>query len=204
MGQKPEYDLQQLNERLMQRWILWGLVPLAVCTVAVLIASRTAPPGLVQGKQQVRLVFEVVLGFGAGVFLAAFYIDGRWTSSDRVARRVFSAAGADMSRSPSSWAQSSSHRARLREKSDIALRTVAASAETMTLLGSLIGIAAIVAVVIGLGVAHAAQILLLGLFYHLFLFSRHPYYQRIVDAATRGELIPPDEKDDDGNKDRAR
>jgi hypothetical protein len=194
MSEGPADAVERLHDHLMHRWVTWGLIPLAACVLLVLLAVLVAPPGPVQGKQQTRLVFEIVLGFGAAVFLGAFYIDGRWTSSDHVARRVFLAAADDEAdRPPSSWAQSASHRARLREHSDIALRTVTACADTMTALGVLIGIAAIVAVFLGLGLSHATQMVLLAVFYQLFLFSRHPYYQRLADAATRGELLPPDE-----------
>ena len=181
----------------MLRWVLWGLVPLAACIVLVLLSSALAPAGIIEGKQETRLAFDIVLAFGAGIFLAAFYLDGYWTSSDRVAEKVFRAAGGDTSRSPSSWAQSSSHRARLREHSDIALGTVAASADTMTALGGLIGLAAVAAIAIGLQLSHAGQVLVLGLSYQLFLFSRHPYYQRLAETATAGELIPPEDKDKD-------
>jgi hypothetical protein len=193
MAQGPNNAVEQLHDHLMHRWVTWGLVPLAACVLLVLVAVAAAPPGPVQGKQQTRLAFEIVLGFGAAVFLGAFYIDGRWTSSDHVARKVFlAAAGDDADRPPSSWAQSASHRARLREHSDIALRTVMASADTMTALGGLIGIAAIVAVFLGLGLSHATHMVLLAAFYQSFLFSRHPYYERLADAASRGELIPLD------------
>ncbi len=183
MAQGPQDALQRLHEHLVLRWVLWGLVPLAACAVLVLLGTALAPPGIVHGKQETRLAFDIVLAFGAAVFLAAFYIDGYWTSSDRIAAKLFRAAGADASRSPSSWAQSSSHRARLREHSDIALRTVTASADTMTALGGLIALAAVAAV--------------LGLSYQLYLFSRHPYYERLAETATRGELIPPEDKDED-------
>ncbi len=195
MAQGPQDNVQKLHEHLMHRWVTWGLLPLAACAVMVLLAVTAAPPGPVQGKQATRLAFEIVLGFGAAVFLAAFYIDGRWTSSDHIARRIFRAAGADLERSPSSWAQSASHRARLREHSDIALRTVTASADAMTALGGLVGVAAICAVLLGLPLSHAAQLLLLALFYQLFIFSRHPYYERLAEAATHGELLPPDDED---------
>lgn len=197
MAQGPQNGLERLHEHLLLRWVLWGLVPLAACTVLVLLGTAVAPAGIIEGKQQTRLAFDIVLAFGAGVFLAAFYVDGHWTSSDRLAKKVFQAAGADASRSPSSWAQSSSHRARLREHSDVALRTVVACADIMTALGGLIGLAAVVAIAIGLQLSHAGQILVLGLCYQLFLFSRHPYYERLAETATRGELIPPEDKDKD-------
>ncbi len=197
MAQGPQDALQRLHEHLVLRWVLWGLVPLAACAVLVLLGTALAPPGIVHGKQETRLAFDIVLAFGAAVFLAAFYIDGYWTSSDRIAAKLFRAAGADASRSPSSWAQSSSHRARLREHSDIALRTVTASADTMTALGGLIALAAVAAIAIGLQLTHAGQVLVLGLSYQLYLFSRHPYYERLAETATRGELIPPEDKDED-------
>jgi len=200
MAQGPRDTIQELHEHLTYRWVTWGLVPLAVCAILVLVADQVAPPGPIAGKQQTRLAFEIVLAFGAALLLAAFYIDGHWTSSDHIARKMFKAAGADANRPPSSWAQSASHRARLRQHSDIALGTVIASADTMTVLGAFIGVAAIAVIFLGLNLSHAAQMVLLALFYQLFLFSRHPYYERLAEAAARGELLPPDEED---KKDRS-
>lgn len=202
MSQGPETELEELHHHLITRWVLWGLVPLAICLAGTLVAYATTGPGPVEGKQAERLAFEIVLGIGAALFLTAFYVDGHWTAAERIARRIYTAAGGDPERQPSSWVQSARRRGQLQEQAAIAFNTIKASADAMTLMGSGIGLMAIVAVVMGLGLGQGIQMLLLGLFYQLFIFSRHPYYERVADAAFRGELLPPDreeEEDKDNN-----
>ena len=199
MGQAPLSEQDGLRRILMGRWIWTGLLPLLVCGVVVLLVATVAPGGPIHGKQQTRLAFEVVLGVGAALFLAAFYIDGHWTNAERIAQRIYTAAGGDRERAASSWAHSARHRAQLQEQAVLALTTIAASANAMTIMGGAIGLVAIVTVLMGLTLGHAAQLLLLGLFYQLFLLSRHPYYERVADAALRGELLPADE--DGSNRD---
>jgi len=132
---------------------------------------------------------------GAAVFLAGFYLDGHWTDADRVARHIFRAAGGDESRSPLSWAQSGAHRSALQSNAEIALRSIRASADSITLMGIAIGLTAIVSVLMGLPAMHAIQILLLGLCYQLFVLSRHPYYVELAEAALGGELLPKEDED---------
>ena len=200
MAQGPPSELELLHQHLMTRWFMWGLLPLAICTAGMFIASAASGPGPIEGKQAIRLAFEIVLGIGAALFLTAFYVDGHWTAAERIARRIYTAAGGDQERQPSSWAQSGRHRGQLAEQAGVAFATIKASADAMTLMGSAIGISAIVTVLMGLSVGYGAQMLLLGLFYQLFIFSRHPYYERVAEAATRGELLPPDREEKDDNK----
>ncbi|MCD6361824.1 MAG: hypothetical protein J7M38_13290 [Armatimonadetes bacterium] len=200
MSQGPPTELEKLHQHLMSRWVLWGLVPLAICVIGTLVAYSTSGPGPVEGKQAERLAFEIVLGVGAALFLAAFYIDGYWTAAERIARRIYVAAEGDPTRQPSSWAQSARHRTQLQQHAHVAFDTIKASAGAMTLMGAGIGLAAIVAVIMGLNIVHGIQMLLLGLFYQLFIFSRHPYYERVAEAAFRGELLPPDQEDEDDGK----
>ncbi|MGC9319380.1 MAG: hypothetical protein ACP5KN_15210 [Armatimonadota bacterium] len=184
-------EIEDLREHLMRRWITWGILPMCVCATLALAALAWGPPGIIAGKQQTRLAFEIVLGAGAAVFLAGFYIDGHWTSADRLGRRIFKAAGGEPDEeSPRDWAKYSSHRSALRSNADIALNSIRASADAITLMGAAIGLVAIVAVLVGLPGEHVVQILLLGLFYQLFVYSRHPYYIRLAEAALGGELLP--------------
>ncbi len=192
MSQGPRTELDELRQHLLTRWVLWGLVPLVICLAGTLVAYATSGPGPIEGKQAERLAFEIVLGIGAALFLTAFYVDGHWTAAERIAKRIYLAAGGDPDRQPSSWAQSARHRAQLQEQAHIAYRTIKASADAITLMGAGIGLIAIVTVLMGLGLSQGIQMLLLGLFYQLFIFSRHPYYQSVAEAAARGELLPPD------------
>lgn len=183
----------------MTRWVLWGLLPLAICTIGMFIASATAGPGPIEGKQATRLAFEIVLGIGAALFLAAFYIDGHWTGHERIALKIYSAAGGDETRQPSSWATTRVNRSSLQSQAAVAVDTIKSSADAITLMGTGIGLTAIVTVLMGLSLGYGVQMILLGLFYQLFIFSRHPYYERVADAASRGELLPADKDDEDEN-----
>lgn len=183
-------EIDALREHLLHRWVTWGLAPLVACAVITLLLATFAPFGPIEGKQAIRLAFEIVLGVAAAVFLAGFYIDGHWTDADRLARKVYAAAGGDETRAPASWAQSAAHRSALQSNADIALASIRASADAITLMGGAIDLVAIVSVIMGLPTVHAVQILLLGLFYQLFVLSRHPYYVDVAEAALRGELLP--------------
>ncbi len=196
MAQAPQTELEELHQHLIIRWALWGLLPLALCTIGMLVASATSSPGHIEGKQATRLAFEIILGISAAFFLGAFYIDGHWTGAERIARRIYRAAGGDEEREPSVWAKRAENRAQLRAHGEIAIRTIKASADAITLMGSAIGIVAIVTVLMGLALSYGVQIILLALFYQLFIYSRHPYYERVADAASRGELLPPDPEED--------
>ncbi|MEA3402730.1 MAG: hypothetical protein U9R79_15935 [Armatimonadota bacterium] len=192
-------EIEGLREYLMRRWITWGILPMCICGIVAIAALMWGPPGIIEGKQQTRLAFEIVLGAGAAVFLAGFYIDGHWTSADRLGKRIFTAAGGEPDdESPRDWAKYRSHRSALRSNAHIALDSIRASADAITLMGTAIGPVAIVTVLVGLPGEHVAQMLLLGLFYQLFVYSRHPYYIRLAEAALSGELLPrEDEKETD-------
>lgn len=193
-AEEPE-ELQALRDHLMHRWMMWGIVPLAACAVITLLLAAWSPGGPITGKQATRLAFEIVLGVSAAVFLAGFYLDGHWTDADRLARKIFRAAGGPEGRDPKSWAQSTAHRSALCSNAGIAIDSIRASADSITLMGIAIGLTAITSVLMGLPVVHAVQILILGLCYQLFVFSRHPYYLQVARAAIIGELLPEPPED---------
>ena len=199
MSVEPE-PIEILRQHLLRRWINWGIVPLLICAAITLLLALWGPQGPIEGKQQTRLGFEVVFGIAAAVFLAGFYIDGHWTGAERVARKIYEAAGGNDGRHPKSWASSGAHRSALRSSAQIALGSIRASADAITLMGIAIGLTAIVSVLMGLPSDHAIQILLMGAAYQLFIFSRHPYYIRLAEAALNGELLP---RADDEEKDQA-
>ena len=192
--------IKGLRQHLLRRWINWGVVPLVICAVITLLLAMWSPSGPIEGKQQTRLAFEIVFGIAAAVFLAGFYIDGHWTSAERVAKKIYLAAGGEDARHPKSWAQSGAHRSALRSSAAIALSSIRASADAITLMGIAIGLVAIVSVLMGLPTDHAIQILLVGVCYQGFIYSRHPYYIRLAEAAIGGELLP---RADDEDKDEA-
>ncbi|MGD9498444.1 MAG: hypothetical protein AB7Y46_19275 [Armatimonadota bacterium] len=169
-------------------------MPLCLCAIVTMTVAVWGPTAVIEGKQQVRLAFEIVLGCAAAVFLAGFYIDGHWTDADRLGRKIIRAAGGDEN-SPAGWARFGSNRNALRQNAEVALASIRASADALTLMGAAIGLIAIVTAAMGLPTVHAVQILLLGLAYQLFVVSRHPYYIQLAEAALAGELLP---KEDEG------
>ncbi len=182
--------IDNLHDHLMRRWVTWGIIPLLVCALVTGLLAIWAPEGPIEGKQQTRLAFEIVFGVGAAVFLAGFYIDGHWTAAERLAKKVYEAAGGNPDRDPHSWAHSKAHRSALQDEADMVLDSIRASADAITLMGIAIGLVAIVTILMGLPGAHALQILLMGAFYQLFIYSRHPYYLRLAEAALDGQLLP--------------
>lgn len=197
---EDQQEIESLKEHLMRRWVTWGIVPLLACALITGLLALWGPEGPIEGKQQTRLAFEIVFGVAAAVFLGGFYIDGFWTSAERLARKVYRAAGGNEDRNPRSWAQSGAHRSALRSEAEIVLNSIRASADAITLMGITIGLVAIVSILMGLPGAHAVQILLLGACYQLFIYSRHPYYVRLAEAALDGQLLP---RGDDEEKSQA-
>ena len=142
-------ELGSLREHLLHRWVTWGIAPLVACAVITLLLASFAPVGPIEGKQAIRLAFEIVLGVGAAVFLAGFYIDGHWTDADRVARKIYAAAGA-MSTIARLLGAGAAHRSALQSNAAIALASIRASADAITLMGAAIDLTAVVSVLMGL------------------------------------------------------
>ena len=187
---QEQQEIDSLQEHLMRRWVTWGIAPLLVCALVTGLLALWGPVGPIHGKQQTRMAFEIVFGVGAAVFLAGFYIDGHWTGRQRLAAKIYRAAGGNEDRNPLSWAQSGAHRSALRDEATIALTSIRASADAITLMGISIGLVAIVSILMGLPGVHAAQILLTGACYQLFIYSRHPYYVQVAEEALEGRLLP--------------
>lgn len=201
MAQEPE-EIELLRKHLTSRWLWLGIAPLLGCALVVWLLVMIGVEGPVEGKQQTRLAFEIVLGVSAAVFLAGFYIDGHWTNSTRLARKIFTSAGGAEDRDPRSWAQSTAHRSALQNQAEIALNSIKASADAITIMGGTIGLVAIVSLLMGLPPVHSLQLLVIGLCFQFFVFSRHPYYIRLAEAALDGQLLPPGEDDEEKSKSR--
>ena len=65
--------------------------------------------------------------------------------------------------------------------------------------GGAIAAAAVISVCAGLSIGQGGQLLLLGLCYQVFVFSRHPYYEELLGAAAEGELVVPEDDDEDNH-----
>ncbi|MFW5869159.1 MAG: hypothetical protein ACOCX2_15140 [Armatimonadota bacterium] len=195
---REQEQIDSLQDHLMRRWFAWGIMPLLACALLVGALALWGPEGPIEGKQQTRLAFEIVFGVAAAVFLAGFYIDGHWTNRQRVAHKIYEAAGGNEDRNPASWAQSGAHRSALRDNAEIALNSIRASADAITLMGGTIGLVAIVSVLMGLPGAHVVQVLIMGACYQLFIYSRHPHYMELAEEALDGRLIPPKREENEG------
>ncbi len=92
----PHYEtIQQVNRQLRHMWVHWGLFPLGVAFVLMVIMSLLRPAEQVTQPEQLALGFKGVMAAGAALFLIGFWLDGRWTEAQRLARMVYQAAGGD-------------------------------------------------------------------------------------------------------------
>ena len=89
-------------------------------------------------------------------------------------------------------------RSQLAAGAELAFASIHRSVSILTAIGLLTGLIALVAVVSGLALAYGLQLLVLAATYQLFVFSRHPYYDEVLEAALDGKLpLPQDHKNND-------
>jgi len=169
---------------MLRTWFGWGLGPLAASAMLMFAVSAVWASPLNADKHIVERGFQAVLAICAGLFLTGFWLDGKWTHSERIATRIWLAAGGE-SFTPS--------RSQLAAQADIAFKSIASSTTALTVIGGAIAVAAVISVWAGLGVGQGAQLVLLGLAYQVFVLSRHPYYEEVLQAAARGELVAAEE-----------
>lgn len=171
----------------MQRaWLLWGIGPLVVAAGLMLTVSAVwASPSDVD-KHIIERGFHGVLAICSALFLTGFWLDGRWTSPERIALAIWRAAGGP---------EFVPTRRQLAAQAEVAFRTIDTSARMLTFIGGAISVSAVISVWAGLGVGEGAQLLLLGLAYQVFVLSRFPRYEEILTAAEQGELAIVEEDD---------
>jgi hypothetical protein len=182
-------QVAQVRTSMFRMWMMGGLLPLLVCGMLTLAVSVAWAKPLNADEHNIERGFQAVLAICSALFLTGFWLDGKWTNSERLARRIWRAAGGE---------QFSPSRSQLAAQAEIAFRTVSTSASALTLIGAAMAVAAVISAGAGLRMGEAAQILLLGLGYQLFVLSRHPYYDELLTTAARGELVAPE---DDANHD---
>lgn len=179
--------VQEAKRSMQRTWLLWGIGPLAAAAILMLAVSAVwASPAQVD-EHTLERGFHGVLAICAALFLAALWLDGRWTSSEELAVRIWIAAGGRRF-TPS--------RSQLAAHSDIGFKSIATSAKMLTAIGGAIATAAVISVWAGLSVAQGTQLILLGLAYQVFVFSRHSYYEDVLSAAVHGELVIPEDDSD--------
>ena len=172
----------------MQRgWLTWGLGPLVASAMLMLMGSAVWASSGEVDEHTLERGFQAVLAVCASLFLTGFWLDGRWTNSERIAGRIWQAAGGE---------RFVPTRAQLAGQADIAFKSITTSATMLTIIGGAIAAAAVISVWAGLGPGEGTQLILLGLAYQVFVLSRHPYYAEVLTAAVRGELVVPEDHGD--------
>jgi hypothetical protein len=172
--------VEAFGQSAQRTWLMWGLLPLGAACLLLLVVSEAFAATSSVDEHILERGFQAVLAVCACLFLTGFWLDGRWTNSERLAKRVWQAAGGG------SFAPS---RSQLAAQADIVFRTVSSSNKTLTIIGTAIAVSAVISVWAGLGLGGGVQILIVGLSYQLFLLSRRPYYEELLSAAARGELV---------------
>ena len=173
----PHYEtIQQVNRQLRHMWVNWGLLPLGLALALMAVMSVLRPVHGAAEPEQLALGFKGVMAAGAALFLIGFWLDGRWTEAQRLARMVYLAAGGNGLK-PS--------KAQLALQADRIMDSLMLSTKALTI----IGLAAVLGAAAGLRFGYSIQILLLAVAFQLFIYSRHPYYREVMLAALQGELV---------------
>ena len=136
--------------------------------------------------------FYAFLAISAIVFLIAFSIDGHWTSPRRIAQRIHNRIGS--SENGERRSDRAAPEALAAFRAAVAADIVLSSSISLGFMGQVIGIIAILCIISGAGPVYAYLLLAVAVSYQLYLFSRHPYYEQVVEAAYNGELELSDDK----------
>ena len=179
-----EKRIDEVTRRMSSDWLTWGLWPTLGCALLVLAITRGHGPGHAINEELLLRSFQAVLAVSALLFLIAFWLDGHWTNAEKLATRIWLAAGG---------ARFDPIPTQLAAQDALAFQSILTSVKTLTLTGCVIGIAAVIGAVAGLGFPHAAQLLVMAAAYQIFVMSRHPWYAELLQLAADGELKPSDE-----------
>ncbi len=196
LGPIQEEKWLALRHRLGYIWVVWGLFPLGIMFVLMLVvASPEANADAGTVKQQERLVTErraqAVLAVSALLFFIGVSRDGRWTAAARVGRRILRAAGGD---------EFKPTRIQLGAHAQLAFGAVHRAVILLTVVGLVMSVLALVAVFARLPLVNGLHLLALAGVFQVFVVSRHPYYGELAEAALGGELVEPDDEDDKKKK----
>ena len=189
--------LQQVSHKMFHDWLVWGLVPLAACIVLTLLVQGYVGQ-LAVTERQLEIRFQMVFAVAAALFLLGFSLDSQWTNHQKLAKRIAAAALAaldgDSKRPPRL------RPADLLVHSDIAFSSILTSTLALTIIGAAIGVVAIIAAAVGLGLTYAVMMILLSVSYQIFVFSRQAYYKEVMALADEGKLVVEVKDDEDTKK----
>jgi len=183
----PLHDVtRKLRVQLRRTWLVWSCVPLVAVLVGLAATTAVYASQPVLSEKRAEDSFYALLAISALVFLLAFSIDGHWTSpkriADRIRKRLESApAASDDSGGPGQEGVGET-------RATVACEAILGSSSALGLMGHAIGLAAVLCVVGGAGTVYAYLLLAVAVSYQLYLFSRHPYYEQVVEAAYADEL----------------
>lgn len=194
--------LDQFAASLRNTWLKWGVGPLAVGAVLLLVATAAAASPDRMSERALEIRFQVVLAIGAGLFLIGFSLDSHWTNAQKLARRIARAAGLPDLKAVEELKKRSTRKLNesLAAQSQVAADSILASTLALTIIGGAIVATAVLAAAAGLGFAYSAMLWLLAAEYQLFVLSRHPYYKELLQAAEAGDLVATDTKAESARK----
>ncbi len=186
---EQQRKLERLRRRLRHTWLVWGVAPLGIFMLLMLgmsavEAHQTQPAEASQ--IQIERKFKAALALSALLFFVGFSLDGRWTDAERLGQRIYKAAGGDGMRPI---------RTQLAARADLAFKCIDSSVNALTAIGLVMGLIAVLTT-LALQLTYGLQLLVLAIIYQVFIFSRHPYYDEVLQAAVRGELPTPEDDDD--------
>jgi hypothetical protein len=186
---------RKLRVQLRRVWLVWSCVPLAVVLVSLAATTAAFAAEPVLTPKRAEDSFYMLLAISALVFLLAFSLDGHWTNPKRIAAKIRRLALATSGGTPGAGTAAAETRAA------VASQTILGSASALGLMGQVIGVIAVLCIVSRAGMSYAYLLLAVAVAYQLYLFSRHPYYEQLAEAAYVDDLEPEtDEKGKPGNR----
>ncbi|MBM3472398.1 MAG: hypothetical protein FJX75_03895 [Armatimonadetes bacterium] len=183
---------RKLRVELRRTWLIWSCVPLIAVLIGLAATTALAASQPVLSQKRAEDSFYAFLAISALVFLFAFSVDGHWTNPKQVAEHIRKRL-AGTQPDPGAAAQAAPQ-GPAEMRAAVAADIILGSSSSLGLMGHAIGVIAILCLISGAGPVHAYLLLAVAVSYQLYLFSRHPYYEQVAQAAYADELEP--EEDD--------
>jgi len=182
---------RRLRVQLRRTWLIWSCLPLVVVLVGLAATTAVYASQPVLSQKRAEDSFYALLAISALVFLFAFTVDGHWTNPKRIAERI----RRRLEEEPAGGPGTTEAETRAELRASIASRAILGSSPALGFMGHAIGLTAVLCIIGGAGAVYAYLLLVVAVSYQLYLFSRHPYYEQVVEAAYTGELEAEAEDD---------